>query len=103
MTAPSNGNQLDIALAAAMHVLEAGDARSVQVMTGTRPTYDQLKIARETCVETGYVFTVRGADGFVVRRSPAVGRPTASLRSAENRHRRPGWLDHLVEMREGAR
>jgi hypothetical protein len=103
MTAPSNGNQLDIALAAALHVLEVGDARSVQVMTGTRPTYQQLKVARETCDERGYAFTARGANGFVVRRSPAAGCSTTSLHHAENGRRRPGWLDHLADMREGVR
>jgi hypothetical protein len=101
MSAPSNGNQLDIAVAAALHVLDVGDARAVQVMTGTRPTYQQLKVARETCDERGYAFTARGTNGFVVRRSPAASCPTAFSHPAERRRGRPGWFDHLADMREG--
>jgi hypothetical protein len=102
MNASSNSNQLDSTIVAALHVLETGDARSVQVLIGRRPSYDQLLHARQLCNDRGYALTVAGAGGIVVRRLSDAGSSGGALTSqAVVRRERPAWFDHLIEMREG--
>jgi hypothetical protein len=102
MNVSSNGNQLDSTIVAALHVLDTGDARSVQVLTGRRPTYDQLLHARALCNDRGYALTVVGEGGIVVRRLPDAGKPGGVFTAqAGARRERPAWCNHLIEMREG--
>jgi hypothetical protein len=86
-------------IAAAVHLLETGDAESVHILTGTRPTYTAVKFARSLALESGFEVTVDGngdlrfhksSNGSAGERVPR----SSLLPTVHARH----WFDRLMEM-----
>jgi hypothetical protein len=85
---------------AAAHLIETGEARSVEIVVPMRPSYRQLVEARECATRYHLQMTVRGASGLRFERLRDETEVAAATQQVASR---AAWLEHLLSMREGVR